>query len=632
VASTQEELAAGAAEESPLGENELELAADGEEESEEELPTAGWRIGKNQAELFVFQVAGEAKVAVEASGAVWGSYNQGYFKATKQGDSDQSPGSDALRQDARISSGDWNLGETENGDLGLFSSNRVALVVQGDGGVWASGQNGGGFLEKRDANTAQKDALLPRSGKVLKTGSSLNLANWTIGETLDGNLAFYKETDLKAFIHRDGDMWGAKENGWFAPIERNELDVESVTEPLSTMVTDCEVSQWYEYGKCTKSCGGGEQVRLRHVIKEAANGGADCPELKESRACETHGCPTDCEVQPWTEWGSCDRECGGGKQSRTRHVFTYPSSTGASCPPLHEERPCNLQGCGTELCADGIAAGFMKSIQTGESMFVFTNGAEGKAGSWIQMNPAAEDLIESGPHLLNEHPWFKRLPAPFDTSLDAAYNSRTNTDVMMFAEDMWLLWDPMLDRPSRGPFRMREHEFFEALPEPFSMKLSAACNILADDQVLLFSTQAASADAERQQPQVMYLTWNSAENSVVSGPYASNDPSHSLGLPDPFNSRIDAAINSRGDSSIVYLFSGFWWLEFDTSAMKVAAGPYRINHNPTMEPMMSSLNLCAGFDLGRLGNFTANIDQLRPIPVVKERVVAGSRIPGYQDS
>ena len=45
---------------------------------------------------------------------------------------------------------------------------------------------------------------------------------------------------------------------------------------------DCKVSEWSPWAPCSKSCGIGEAVRIRAVLKHPKRGGKPCPpELKE---------------------------------------------------------------------------------------------------------------------------------------------------------------------------------------------------------------------------------------------------------------------------------------------------------------------------------------------------------------
>jgi len=113
---------------------------------------------------------------------------------------------------------------------------------------------------------------------------------------------------------------------------------------------DCQVSGWSGWSACDKTCGGGRQTRTRTVIRNAANGGASCPALSQTQACNTQACPVvpakvDCQVSGWSGWSACDKTCGGGRQTRTRTVTRNAANGGASCPALSETQACNTQAC-----------------------------------------------------------------------------------------------------------------------------------------------------------------------------------------------------------------------------------------------------------------------------------------------
>lgn len=108
---------------------------------------------------------------------------------------------------------------------------------------------------------------------------------------------------------------------------------------------DCAVSDWTDWGDCSVACGGGTQQRSREVTQSAANGGAICPALTESRLCNTQGCPVDCTVGAFSDWGSCSKNCGGGLRTRSRPVVTEAANGGAACPVLEESETCNTQPC-----------------------------------------------------------------------------------------------------------------------------------------------------------------------------------------------------------------------------------------------------------------------------------------------
>lgn len=52
-------------------------------------------------------------------------------------------------------------------------------------------------------------------------------------------------------------------------------------------------------------------------------------------------CPQDCVVSDFTSWSSCSKTCGVGLEHRTRHVLATPMYGGANCPNLTETRTCS---------------------------------------------------------------------------------------------------------------------------------------------------------------------------------------------------------------------------------------------------------------------------------------------------
>lgn len=52
-------------------------------------------------------------------------------------------------------------------------------------------------------------------------------------------------------------------------------------------------------------------------------------------------CPQDCVVSDFTSWSSCSKTCGVGLQHRTRHVLATPMFGGANCPNLTETKTCS---------------------------------------------------------------------------------------------------------------------------------------------------------------------------------------------------------------------------------------------------------------------------------------------------
>lgn len=113
--------------------------------------------------------------------------------------------------------------------------------------------------------------------------------------------------------------------------------------------TPCKVGTWTDWGDCSESS---QQYRERKIIEEGSNGGAPCDmPLKQVQQCAA---VTDCVVSDWSAWDACDKTCGGGQQSRLRQVFTSPKNGGFPCPEdLLETQGCNKQPCSSKDCEMG---------------------------------------------------------------------------------------------------------------------------------------------------------------------------------------------------------------------------------------------------------------------------------------
>merc|ERR1719382_1775091 len=155
---------------------------------------------------------------------------------------------------------------------------------------------------------------------------------------------------------------------------RNSLMRYSTVSP-TTMITDCDVTDW-SAGPCTtdgrgnsesvdcddacpadvggvdvSTCGGMKHL-TRQVIVSPNSFGMACPPLfyesKNGTAgmkCSQFHCPINCQVSEWSDFSSCSKECGGGTQGKTRSILTKPKNGGTECDATIEERPCNTGSC-----------------------------------------------------------------------------------------------------------------------------------------------------------------------------------------------------------------------------------------------------------------------------------------------
>jgi hypothetical protein len=144
------------------------------------------------------------------------------------------------------------------------------------------------------------------------------------------------------------------------------------TRPCNTQpcAVHCEVNSWNAWEECQVTCGLGVQIRERDIKTNSQNGGIACPELKQRASCNAGPCPIHCEVGYWGSWGACNQTCGTGHKSRKRTILTQASINGTVCPDLEQETQCIEKQCpedcvvGTWSLWDDCTVTCNKGIQT----------------------------------------------------------------------------------------------------------------------------------------------------------------------------------------------------------------------------------------------------------------------------
>jgi hypothetical protein len=127
---------------------------------------------------------------------------------------------------------------------------------------------------------------------------------------------------------------------------------------------DCKFGAWGAWGKCSKTCGGGEYKRTRAVASVAVAGGKACMgDLEQIGTCnENVPCPIDCKMGVWKPWEECitntgvklgtspeckpnDADIKSIKQKSQRQVLVEAAHGGKECPknPFTEkEQECHF--------------------------------------------------------------------------------------------------------------------------------------------------------------------------------------------------------------------------------------------------------------------------------------------------
>ena len=132
-------------------------------------------------------------------------------------------------------------------------------------------------------------------------------------------------------------------NGYPCNYENGEKLTESCnTDPC--VDTPCE-GVWGNWSECSKECGGGIKNRKFNVTK-TATGNVFCEAKdgdRQTQSCNTQPCPIDC-VGELSDWDQCDKDCKGGRQSRTFTITQEAKYSGKECKVKagsSESKSCN---------------------------------------------------------------------------------------------------------------------------------------------------------------------------------------------------------------------------------------------------------------------------------------------------
>ncbi|CAJ1456821.1 unnamed protein product [Effrenium voratum] len=142
--------------------------------------------------------------------------------------------------------------------------------------------------------------------------------------------------------------------------DREERDCTKAACPV-----DCKWKDWSDWGECSASCGDAKRYQ-RRTSESAQFGGRSCSGAHEhSEDCETNICPVDCQWNDWKDWGGCSKSCGGGKELRTREM-TPGNSAGKSCDGERSVvRDCGAGNCPVDCALSDWGAWELCSVSCG---------------------------------------------------------------------------------------------------------------------------------------------------------------------------------------------------------------------------------------------------------------------------
>ncbi|XP_029005418.1 SCO-spondin [Betta splendens] len=121
---------------------------------------------------------------------------------------------------------------------------------------------------------------------------------------------------------------------------------------------NCSWTPWGAWSLCSRSCGVGQQQRVRTFLSPGING-SWCEDILEGnldhRFCNIKPCKVDGGWSRWSPWSRCDKQCGGGRSIRTRTCSSPPPKNGGKkCEgEKNQIKPCNTKPCDAKGCPPG---------------------------------------------------------------------------------------------------------------------------------------------------------------------------------------------------------------------------------------------------------------------------------------
>nr|XP_034985345.1 thrombospondin type-1 domain-containing protein 7A isoform X1 [Zootoca vivipara] len=125
--------------------------------------------------------------------------------------------------------------------------------------------------------------------------------------------------------------------------------------------SDCKLSEWSNWSRCSKSCGSGVKVRSKWLREKPYNGGRPCPKLdhvNQAQVYEVVPCHSDCSqyigvTEPWSVCKVTNvdlkENCGEGVQTRKvrcmQNTMDGPSDTVEDYLCDQEEMPIGARKC-----------------------------------------------------------------------------------------------------------------------------------------------------------------------------------------------------------------------------------------------------------------------------------------------
>ena len=161
---------------------------------------------------------------------------------------------------------------------------------------------------------------------------------------VNNNISESRETNLLSFEYV---------KNLFYSMKNEDKEVDNTYESVNC------IGMWDTYwSECSADCSVGIRTKQYRIIQPGKSGGIQCPYNDGDtidEECNKLPCPIDCSGE-WDQWTDCNKDCGGGTQTRTYNVEIEKRSgykndlpvDGNECPFADQE--VETQQCNTGPC------------------------------------------------------------------------------------------------------------------------------------------------------------------------------------------------------------------------------------------------------------------------------------------